>query len=235
MLEDKSVATLFNQILTMKIRGYQSEYPDGVLPVDTSDFMAYHHVVCLELKNELRPIMGFKTTPISRSERHRLTFPAISLAQQAGATEHVRAIEKIIARCKAEGRELTYASSWTVDPIFRKDRESAKELRGLFETLYVKGHESYGIDEMLLGGTLRFKTEVIFKNLGHEPLMNANNEPLPLINVKHLFGENVMIMHAKEFKPYAHEVTAPFQAMWDNRIEISPDSKDATLKKLLVA
>lgn len=235
MMSDKTVSNYLGQILALKIRGYQEEYPNGVLPIDTSDFIALHHIVCLELKNELRPIMGFKTTPYSRCEKHRIPFPALSLASQAGAPKHYQALEKIMARCLLEKKELAYASSWTIDPIFRKDKGSSLELRGLFETLYILGHKDYNIDEMILGGTLRFKTEVMFAKMGHNPLVDENEQPLPSIHVKHLFGEEVLVMHAKKFTPYADECCIKFQDMWNNRIEISPTSADKTLKKLLVA
>ncbi|MBC7465670.1 MAG: hypothetical protein H7256_06715 [Bdellovibrio sp.] len=231
MLAEQNVGKLFNQILTLKLRGYQHEYPAGVLPIDTTDFISIHHVVCLELKNELRPVMAFKTTPLSRALKHQINFPALSLAQQAGAPEHAKAVEKIMANCLEEKKELAYASSWTIDPVFRKD----KQLRGLLEASYILGHKDYNIQEVLLGGTLRFKTENIFARMGHTLLKNENDEALPLINVKHLFGEQVVIMHSQKLTPYADECCAPFQAMWDDRIEISPTTKDATLRKLLIA
>lgn len=235
MLSDKSVATYFNQILTMKIRGYQAEYPEGVLPIDTTDFIALHHIVCLELKNELRPIMGFKTTPYSRSLKHRVPFPALSLVNQAKAPEHAKALETIIARCQAEKRELAYASSWTIDPAFRKDKSSSSELKGMFEALYVLGHKDYNVDEMILGGTLRFKTEIMFHKMGHNPLVDANNNELPAIQVNHLFGEPVLVMHAKQFTPYADQCAERFQNMWDQRLEIAPEDNAQIIKKLRVA
>lgn len=235
MLSDKAVGAFFNQILNLKLRGYQAEYPDGVLPIDTTDFIALHHIVCLELKNELRPIMGFKTTPFSRSLRHQVAFPALSLAQQANAPEHYQALQKIIDRCQLEKKELAYASSWTIDPQFRKDQTSAQDLRGLFQALYTFGHKDYQIDEMLLGGTLRFKTDVMFKKMGHNPIVNQAEHDLPAIKVKHLFNEAVIIMHAQNFTPYALQACENFQSLWDNRIEISSESNDAVIKKLFVA
>lgn len=228
---DPDAGKMFNQMLNLKLRGYQAEYPTGVLPIDTTDFISLHHIVCLELKNELRPVTAYKTTPLSRALKHHVLFPALALAQQAQAPEHYKAVEKIIANCQKENKELSYASSWTIDPAFKMDRQ----IRGLFETAYVLGHKDYNIDEMLLGGTLRFKTQNVFNRMGHTLIQNEKGETLPTINVKHLFGEQVVIMHGQKPTPYAAECCEPYQDLWNNRIEVSADKKDETLMRLLSA
>lgn len=228
---EENTGQIFNQILSLKLRGYQAEYQSGVLPIDTTDFISYHHVVCLELKNELRPVTAYKTTPLSRTLKHQVLFPALGLAQQAGAPEHYKAIEKIIANCQKEKKDLSYASSWTIDPVFRMDRQ----LLSLFETSYLLGHKDYNLQEILLGGTLRFKTQNVFSRMGHTLIQNENGETLPKINVKHLFGEEVVVMHGKTPTPYADECCERNLDLWKDRIEVSADTKDATLIKLLSA
>ncbi|MGZ5279528.1 MAG: hypothetical protein ACXWC9_06280, partial [Pseudobdellovibrionaceae bacterium] len=82
-LENDTFKDLFHDMVRLKLQGYGLEYPRGVLPVDTSDFIATHLLVCKEEGSRLRPIMGFKTTSFADCEHHQIAFPALGLVQAA--------------------------------------------------------------------------------------------------------------------------------------------------------
>ena len=225
-IASKITQDLLIKTMALKISGYRQDYEYGVLPVDTSDLIAAHQLVCKKTKEGLIPLTGYKSTTLQRSKIHGLTFPGLGLVRSANAPLHERAVEKIMADCEGRGASLAYTSSWTMDKTIPKsNRELRTVLRELFETMYVRYHLEYGIDEILVGGTLRFKTEVLFNFWGHHPLKLEDHE-LSHINVPNLLGEPVVVMHLKNFSNEAIEKVEKWRSMWDQRVTIAGDTKE---------
>jgi hypothetical protein len=221
--EDPVFQKLFTEMVGLKIRGYGAEYPEGVLAVDTSDFIATHLLVCQEGREGLRPIMGFKTTSLADCEKHRVAFPALGLVQAAEAKPHIEVMKGIIARCLKEGKQLSYTGSWTIEPHLRKNKELSRELVKLFKTTYVFHHLEQKVDEIITGGTMRFKADTLLGDMGHDPLAGPAGMLEP-IQVRHLFQENVRVLHLKKFSALAKETVEPYRSMWEDRLEISCES-----------
>ena len=224
---------LFNEILSLKLKGYGAEYPFGVLPIDTTDFIASHYMVGFQSKKNFRPLMAFKTTPLRRCEQHQLSFPGLNLVQQAQAPEHIAQVQKIMERVLWQKKELAYLASWTVDPIVRKDKEMAQKLRDIFKGLFVHCHRELNVEEVLIGGTLRFKTERIFSELGCQPLTDQFQMELSPIQVKHLFAEKVMVMHLQKFSENAEHSARNCADLWEKRISYSPENISEFQKRLI--
>jgi len=221
--ENDSFKDLFHDMVRLKLHGYGLEYPRGVLPVDTSDLIATHLLVCKEEGSRLRPIMGFKTTALADCDHHQIAFPALGLVQAAESALHVQAIKNIITRCQHEKKTLSYTGSWTIEPALRKNRPLTKELIQLFRASYVFHHQDQNVDEVITGGTIRFKADVLLGEMGHDPLC-LETQTLAPIRVKHLFGEPVAVLHLKSFSESAKMQAAPYRTYWDERIEISAES-----------
>ncbi len=227
-----SFARLFHEMVGMKLRGYGKEYPAGVLPVDTSDLIATHLLVCdQDEKGELHPITGFKTTSLSDCLHHQIAFPALGLVQAAEAPQHIQAILAVMKAAQASGKSLSYTGSWTIEPNLRTNKQLTGQLIQMFRASYVFYHMDTKIDEVITGGTIRFKADSLLGNMGHDPLL-LNGQQLPPIRVKHLFGEPVAVLHLKAFTKEAQEQSEPFQKLWRERIEISADSMSEVQRRL---
>lgn len=211
---------LFHKIVGLKLRGYGAEYPEGVLAVDTSDFVATHLLVCRQDRSALIPLMGFKTTLLRDCQKHRISFPGLGLVQAAEAPQHVQAVKKIIDRCQQQEKQLAYTGGWTIDPEVRQNRALTKELNEWFHTLYVLFHLENQIDEIITGGTVRFKADSMVLKMGHNPLQSEQGA-LPPISVKHLFDEKVLVTHLTSFSENAIERTKPYRQVWMERIELT--------------
>lgn len=214
--EDPRLSRIFHDLMGLKLKGYGAEYPKGVLPIDTSDFYAFHLVIGREVEGRFRPLMSGKTTPLSRTDFHHHAFPGLSLVEQAQAPHHAAVMKEQMERCRQQKKELGYFGSWTVDPEVRRNPALRAYLRKIFPGLYVHFHLEIGVDEIVLGGTPRFKTECLFSRLGHQPLRAAEKE-LPQIQVRHLFGESVQVMHLKKFSLEALHEAQKTEALWKNR------------------
>jgi hypothetical protein len=79
------VEKIFSDMIGIKLRGYGRQYPYGVLPVDGADLISTHLLLCD--KDSLQPIMGIRWTSLNKCRAHYITFPALSLVQQAGAPD----------------------------------------------------------------------------------------------------------------------------------------------------
>ncbi|KYG65836.1 hypothetical protein AZI86_01820 [Bdellovibrio bacteriovorus] len=214
---DPAVQKLFNKMVTLKKNGYESRYSQGVLPVDTSDFFATHVLLCeKKINNDLNPIMGYKTVSLSKCLQYNQNFPGLGLVQSANATEHISVVKDIVQRCSQNNTGLSYLGSWTIDPEFKNRCPQDVHLKSAFITFYHQLYQEQGIKEVLIGGTLRFKTEKLFAELGHRPL-SKDGKDLSNIFVTHLVKEPVLVMHATQFLTPPTLQTKIWQQIWDER------------------
>lgn len=221
--EDNGFKNLFYKMVQLKLRGYEAEYPKGVLPVDSTDFFADHILICEESQGELIPLSGIKSTTLKESRFRKVSFPGLSLVQAAQATPHIEAMEKLIEHCLDHDKNLAYTGSWTILPEVRKNRPLTQEITRHFHAAYIFHHLENEVDEIITGGTMRFKADQFFGKMGHD-LFCFQDQPLKPIHVKHLFGEKVQILHLKKFRNEALEQAQLLKDCWDKRIEISAES-----------
>jgi hypothetical protein len=214
---------LFYNMIQMKLRGYEAEYPAGVLPIDTTDFFGHHLLICEEKNGFFYPVSGIKSTFLSESQRRQLNFPALSLVQAAEAPEHIKTMKKILERCEKENTNICYTGSWTTTPAIRKNREYNRTVIRHFYALYVLFHLEQKVDEIITGGTMRFKADHFFNEMGHE-IFASEGKKLEPIFVKHLFGEKVQLLHLKKFTNTAIKKAEEFRDKWNQRVEISLNS-----------
>jgi hypothetical protein len=211
---------LFADTIQLKLDGYLASYPYGALPVDTTDFIGTHHIVCEKKNGSLVPVMAYKTTALTRCKIHNLTFPALSLMQAAGAKKHAEEVMRIIAAASENQHEISYDGSWTMDPAIRRDKTRSEYLKKIMTAINVQYHISSHVPEILGLGLLRFKTEQYFKNIGYRQL-SQGDQLLPPISMGSLQNESVVLMHLTEFTKEALATAQEFNWLWEKRIEIS--------------
>lgn len=219
--DEPHVVDFYKKIISTKLKGYHKEFPTSVLPVDTTDFIAIHQAVCLPIKNELKPVMVFKTTPLSRCERSRITFPVLAMAQQAKSPGHIKVVSDILSAARHNNHELGYSGCWTVDPEFRKDRDFARTLREITMAMYMHTHYHYNIDEHLVSATLKFQTDKLFADYGHT-LLHDKGTPLSTIKLYHLYDAEAVFMYVRRFSKLATDIADKWQHLWEQRIYYGP-------------
>lgn len=219
---DPITGNLLKDLIGVKLRGYSSEYPYGVLPVDGADLISTHICVCrIKDDGSFVPLMGFRWTSLKKCRLHYMNFPGLSLLQQANAPDHIAALEKIISEIDKRNSDLCYTGSLTIEPLERNTKERSIFFREMLTLMFVSYQKDTNFPEMMAGGTIRFKIEKWLSSTGHAPLMKNSIELGP-INVKHLAGEQVLVMHLKEFSFEALKIAKKWQHMWDDRLVISP-------------
>lgn len=221
---DSFTRDLFGKLVDLKFKGYLMSYPYGTLPVDTSDFVATHLIICKKDQDSLTPIMSYKTISRSRCLKHNITFPALSILQAARAQDHIFHVEKFLARAKEEKREISYDGSWTMTPELRKDKERSEELKVIMRAITVQYHLGYNVPEIIGFGLPRFKTEKFFETIGYEQIKHEG-ENLPYVLMPSLQNEPVALVHLEKFTDQAVQDAKTHEYLWLNRLEISdPDA-----------
>lgn len=215
---------MFCKMVSLKIQGFQAEYPHGVLAVDTTDFFATHLlVVRRNERGELEPLTGVKIVTLARTDLHRMNFPPLSLALAANEPAHAEAIRLEIERCRSEKRNAGYIGSWTIPPEIRTNQPRlAVRLRTLMTTMVVRFCVEQGISPLFLGGTCRIGADRMSSYWGFRALQSKGKD-LPPIRVTHLLGEPVLLMSTERFSDEVQADIEPFREAWESRLIIGPE------------
>lgn len=212
---------LFARMAALKIAGYKKEYPDGVLPLDTSDFIATHLLLCEETDDGLRPIMGFKSVMKEKCEKHRVAFPVFNLMEGIESAAHQSALEKLISTAVVREEQVAYNGSWTIDRKVREDRVLAQFCIDMTALMLIRHYYERGIENIVAGAVVRFHVDDFKKFMGFGSLKDEQGRDLPCVQCKFVFQENVKLMHLRNFNDAALRWTERNIEMWRNRIVIS--------------
>lgn len=210
----------FGKIIKLKLTGYRREYPYGVLPMDTSDFIATHLVIAIEKKGQLEPVMAYRSVSHDRCQKHSLSLPVLSLMKQLSATQHAEEIQEIIERCEAQKKRVCYASSLAVAEEYAGHPE-LKEILKMINVCHTKEDE---VGEILAGGVLRFKMDRFYTFMGYRKLAHNGNLLEPL-QIPFACNEITGFFHLKDFSPEAKAVAKKYEYMWHDRIILGKQKK----------
>ncbi len=218
-LHSAEARSLFGSFMDIKLRGYGCEYPYGVMPVDTTDFIATHIGVFQQKGNELIPVAAYKSISERKCRLHGVPFSGIQVPQSSGAQSVVRAVEDLVEKSKERGSFLTYEGGWTIDPTIRKDPGLVAEVHNLSTCMHISQHLHYGAMDSICCGLLRFKTDRIMRGWGYSALTWEGKVLEPFAQSS-LRGEMVHMHHTTRFSDEALKIANEYKAYWTNRIEI---------------
>ena len=221
-MADSSARDLWAKIMALKIAGYRSEYPYGVLPVDTSDFYSTHMALFVQHENEgLKPILVCKNISL---ERHELfsaeEFMLVDHFKKANAPAHLQAIRDTVEVAKKSGKNLHYFGSYTTDPEIRGDKVFSILLKELFLALHVNFHIAYGVEISACAGAKKFKVDKMLEVWGYGKL-KLRGEELPDYRPACIFGGDATFFQTERFSDYAYSIAHKYKALWDARLHFA--------------
>lgn len=230
--ESKQAGRLFWDMVGLKCGRYKDEYPYGALPVDTTDFVGTHLMVCEELGNgDLTPLVAYRSMTLSRCNTHRLEFPLLSAVKKSGDRQHADVICNALEDCTRRGIDISYESSWAVrqDARSATNKEFGSLLRELVAVMAVHHHDDFDIPESLAGGVVRFKTGKTYTFLGYDRLQK-DGAILPVIENYGLYGEQAELWHLTKFSDQARLLAKKYRSLWDQKLILSANPQWATNK-----
>lgn len=224
--ENSQASEIFIRTLNLKKIGYEKEYPMGVLPIDTTDFISTHVLACGEGKGGFMPLMGFRSVSLESLDFFKLPFPLFGVLRSSDAYEHLEVVESIVQSARESKKNLCYDSSWTIAPLVREKHEFKKELRKIMEAIHVLYHLENQTAKLLAGGMKKFKMEKIYEYWGYKKI-SKDGVVLPEFELSFLFNEEAEIFYLKQFNEFAIAQAKTMENLWIDRVELLPDAQIA--------
>jgi len=206
----------------MKLRGFLEEYEHGIVPLGSYDFIGTILLVCRKngkRMDDLEPVFCFKSSTLDRTNYFSLPFELTEWFHSEAERPHREAVQKIIDRAEKNNIHLGYNSSWTIDPSWRSEPSLKQLARELSVAVFTNYYTSYKIQEILIGGVLRFKVDKIQAFLGFDYL-KLNGEALPPVEAWFAKKEKAILMHLTQFSKEALELASKYKTLWENRITV---------------
>ena len=216
-IEDDLACRLWQKTLWAKEKGYRKHYKTSIMPIGADDFFGTHYIVAeVKANGNLEPVAMTKSVRRSQCERFNIPFGAQSLLKIVSLENNKNATKVLDST-----NEISYESSWTINPEYKKYRELSPLLRD-YMTLYACCYfRSAGIPRWLTAGVTRLKIDKYFEWLGGSELIPEF--PLPIID-----NQTVRMMYfADAYNPPKEPmaIAEKLMSQWENRIIFQPKYK----------
>lgn len=224
---DSVVRSLFEKTITLKLEGFALKFPHGVLPVDESDWIADHFLICRHDHGDLKPVMGFRRVTLARCREYFQKFAPVLLCHESGCAQHIREMDKLIDRFEGQPDKVSYTGSFTVIPELQADSTLTLEFLHLMLVLHYLFHEDQPEGyEIIAAAAPRFRHDVLLSTCGFTPLVEASTENNDgMIPVQHVAGERLRVLHARavDFNLNLKRLAEPYRELWTNRVVLGRD------------
>jgi hypothetical protein len=218
--ENPEARTLFEHTTSLKFQGYGRKYPHGVVPVDTTDWIATHYLVCKKDEG-LQPTMGFKRVTLERCQEHYLAFPPYNVTKANGYDRHHDAMKSLMSRFETHPELLSYTGAFTISPNVRGDSILVKALSETMIAIHHLFHQDAGKDhEIITAGVVRFHVEELLTRFGFQVFGDSQGS-LEQMVFPYLARESVQWMHGSRFNSTMEELSGLLRPWWDSRTIIS--------------
>jgi hypothetical protein len=228
-LEDSRASELLLGLGHLRRFGYGPEYPKSFLPLDSTDFIALHHFLCIEERGKLVPVAGYRSALLSTLDFYQLPLPLLHSAEDSGAHDQVEALQQLILRHRGSGIELINSSYFTVRKDYRADRGLAEMIQEIFSGMAYLDTCVFRKSSMLTAAALRFKTDRYFSKIGFSP-MRWQEAELPSFKNRAPGDEPILPMLCEQTTAWAAECYFKHRGMIDSRILIEPRKFDIIQK-----
>lgn len=233
--DSKEVRELMARVWKLKLDGYKSHYPYGIMPISDVDYFANHVVICEEVQGELMPFAASKSITTQKCREVGIDFPIFEhmfKGCEKTYAAHFEATQKWVARKEAKGENVGYNASWSMCPRVQLDPEIKLFAREVSMAMYYYYYSSNNIPNIITSASKQFKVDRIQKEMGFDYLANEL-APLDSYPAKSFKDAHFYIMHL-ENGAFPAEFATKAQAMksfWDERYTIGARPSTAQLKK----
>nr|BDT28418.1 hypothetical protein BHI3_18840 [Bacteriovorax sp. HI3] len=230
-LQHPETRDLFSKMMHLKYLGYGNRHNLGSLPLDTTDYIADHPLICVREKSgELIPISGSKVMTYETCKFFNLEFAMESCFKKGNKPEHLDKLYHIIDEAHNKDRVIAYHGGYTIDPRFGTNPEEREKIRNLFMGITMLYFQENQIAELLGLGVPVFKTEHFFYQWGYERC-TANNQELSPFPLHFLPGVDGVMMHLKEYSEDILKLSDGYKFVWNRKIELGERAPGQLTKK----
>lgn len=230
-LDNPQTMDLFSKMMRLKYHGYGNRHLSGSLPLDTTDFVADHPLICVrDEKLGLIPISGSKVITYDTCKYFNLEFAMESCFKKGGNTEHMNTLMQIIGDSKKNNKTIAYHGGYTIDPTIIKTESDREKVRDMFMGITALYFRENNVSELLGLGVPKFKTENFFYQWGYERCMSHGSD-LSSFPLYFLPGVDGVMMHLKEFSTNIIETSRKYKFIWNKKTELGLVAPTSVEKK----
>lgn len=227
--------TMFGELIGLRAEGYGAEYPPSFLPLDSADYVVWHHLFCIEEATRLKPIAGFRQVSLKRCDFYQIKMPLLKTAEDASADKHLMALNTIFSESRAKNSDAVYSAGLTIKKHYRGIKELSTLVRELGAALTYADMLERAVQTYVCAAVLRFKTNVWFQDVGYRPLA-LNGETLSIIHKVSAGGEPMLLMHLTEISDWAKSCREKHEFLFRKRLIIEPkDAESVGIEELVAA
>lgn len=229
-MSDPLVQKLLPQLFDLKIKGYQSKYGYGVLPLDTNDFIATHFIISSQSGNAFLPLLSYKMITYRRAQLYNLPFAPVALMQRPQCERHLEVMQKLVAQSERLGQDVSYIGSLSMDPEISQEREFVQFLMNLFILIHFSYSMEFNLLTGLSGATVRFKTSRLIERIGYKPLVN-DGLPLPPVQIPSVKNDLSQFFQLREFTDEARLISETYHHYWENVLFLGDRNETQLIKQ----
>ena len=220
-IENEIACRLWQKTLWTKEKGYRKHYQTSIMPIGVDDFFGTHYVVAEVMPNgQFEPVAMLKSVRRSQSERFSIPFAAATMLKSVG-----KDIDENVQKILSSPEEVSYESSWTINPDYKKDPQLSALLRDYMTVYACNYFKDVKSPRWLTAGVTQFKIDKYFEWLGGKEIVPEFS--LPIID-----NQTVrMMLIADPYNPPPEPlaVANTLQSAWENRIVFEPTNRKGAL------
>lgn len=231
----KEVRDIMARTWKLKLDGYKSHYPYGIMPISDVDYFANHVVICEEIQGELMPFAASKSITTDKCRELGIDFPIFEhmfKGCEKTYPKHFEATQKWVARKVSKGENVGYNASWSMCPRVMQDSELKLLAREVSMAMYYFYYNSNGIKNIITSASKQFKVDRIQTEMGFDFLKNEL-EPLEAYPAKSFKDAEFYIMHLSNgaFPPAFVEKALTLKSLWDDRLQLKAVQEELSITK----
>lgn len=220
LMDHEIVQRIFPKVVQLKTTGYRQEYQKEILPLDSSDFVATHLLMCEQTLHGPRPVLGMKSVSLKKCDDHRITFPMLGMVESSDGNPGPRdAVQSILGRYRANSasEKIAYNGSFTILPKLREDKALMKYLWEVSFSLMTNYYLDEGIEHVLAVCSKKFKVNKKKEENGWNYIQHGDGV-LSEYLCRALFDAPFVPMELKTSNELCHQSALRFKEMWLSRI-----------------
>ncbi len=218
---EPEMQSYFMKMVELKRKGYAKNYPIHYMPVDTTDFIGSHHLICKEDENGVMVLAGFRTVLLEQCVFYKIPFPAVVITSKAGqgTEKHLQAVMDLVENAMINRTKMIFSGSWTINPEVKSDPELVQVAKDVTTAILYWHQTENDIKDGLALGVVRAKTDVHFCEQGYSPIKHEG-QILSTFEVLDVDCKEVRLMHKISFTEKAYLIAVKYRHLWDRKISI---------------
>lgn len=223
----KDARQLFSNMINTKLRGYKSYHEDGIMPIDTTDFIATHLIISNKLNPFEEIYMSYKSCSYKTCEKYNISFPFMTILEKYSHPDCFNKMNQILEDCKSKNEDLSYDTGWTINPNIKGNKELQIVLKEMVATFVTNHHPLYNVPHWVTLGICKVKTDQMFLNMGLDEISKEAVFKHPFL---HMTEARAVISMNNKYADHVYKTAKKYQFLWDNRITISGNQINQKLK-----